>query len=252
MRYILILLLGVLLGGGLVFYFLVGAPRSKTLPGVPVKAPDTGGDPPGTAVVSLDEKFFDTALGAIFRDLQPPVFPLHLGMVNTPGLSDGGQIRYAMFQSDCTDQIQLLPEGSGIVSGVHFTDRKIVTPLAFTGSYNAPVLGCLKFRGWANANMEISFDQPKQTIYGRINVESVNLEGVQPGANQAVTSLVQGAINQRVNPLELVRPQQLTIVLPVQASNGTLKAQVKDVRAEISNGILKLHISYEFKGEKNQ
>jgi hypothetical protein len=157
-----------------------------------------------------------------------------------------------MLQSACSDQIVLLPEGSGIVSGVHFTEGKIVAPLAFSGSYNAPLFGCLNFKGWANASIQLSFDQPKQTVYGRINVESVNLEGVQPGVSGAVTALVQNAINQRVNPLEILRAQQLTLAVPVQASKGILKAQVKDVRSEIKDGNLRLHISYEFSGVKNQ
>jgi hypothetical protein len=252
MRYILILLLGLLLGGGAVFYFLVGAPRARSLPGIPIRAPDQGGDPPGTAVVSLDEKFFDAVLSAIFRDLQPPTFPLQLASLESPQSEGPMQFRYAMFQGDCNDQVVLLPEGSGIVSGVRFVDGNIVTPLAFTGSYNAPILGCLRFKGWARANVQLSFDQPKQTVYGRINVEGVTLEGVQPGANSAVTALVQNAINQRVNPLEVLRAQQLTLAVPVQASNGTLKAQVKDVRSEVKDGTLRLHISYEFSGVKNQ
>jgi hypothetical protein len=253
MRYLLVLLLGLLIGGGAVFYFLVGAPRARTLPGALIKAPDPGGgDPPGTAVVSLDEKFFDAVLGTIFRDIQPPAFPLQLTAMGPA--TQGGPVRfeYAMLQNGCTDQIVLLPEGSGIVSGVHFTEGKIVAPLAFSGSYNAPMLGCLNFKGWASANIQLSFDQPKQTVYGRINVESVNLEGVQPGASGVVTALVQNAINQRVNPLEILRAQQLTLAVPVQASKGTLKAQVKDVRAEIKDGNLRLHISYEFSGVKNQ
>ena len=61
---------------------------------------------------------------------------------------------------------------------------------------------------------------------------------------------VQNAINQQVNPLELLRASQIAPIIPVKASGGVVKAQVKDVRAEILDGSLKLHITYEFSGAK--
>jgi hypothetical protein len=78
----------------------------------------------------------------------------------------------------------------------------------------------------------------------------VNLEGVNPIANTFLTSFVQGAINQRVNPLVLVSEPQLSLSIPVKGSNGVVKARAKDVRAEISEGGLKLHVTYEFSGVK--
>jgi hypothetical protein len=36
----------------------------------------------------------------------------------------------------------------------------------------------------------------------------------------------------------------------VQASGGTVRAQAHDVRAEIKDGALRLHISYDFAGAK--
>jgi len=38
----------------------------------------------------------------------------------------------------------------------------------------------------------------------------------------------------------------------VQASNGSVKAQVKDVRSEAQDGSLRLHITYDFAGTKGQ
>jgi hypothetical protein len=65
-----------------------------------------------------------------------------------------------------------------------------------------------------------------------------------------VTVFVRNAIDQRVNPLELIRAQQLQLMIPVKASNGAVQAHVKDVRAEMLDGTLKMHISYEFTGAK--
>ena len=110
----------------------------------------------------------------------------------------------------------------------------------------------MQFKGWAQTTIKLSFDQAKQTVYGNVNVEGVNLEGVSPIANSFVTVFVQGAINQKVNPLVLVSDRQLTLMVPVKAANGTVKANAKDVRAEVLDGALKLHVTYEFAGVKGE
>ena len=63
---------------------------------------------------------------------------------------------------------------------------------------------------------------------------------------------VRTAIDNRVNPIQFLSPQQLQLLIPVQASNGSVKAQVKDVRAEVQDGSLRLHITYDFNGAKGQ
>ena len=147
--------------------------------------------------------------------------------------------------------VVLAPEGSGTRTSVRFTGGKVIAPLAFSGSYSA--LGmCLNFKGNAQATVQLSFDQGKQTVYGQVNVEAVNLEGVPPGAGGIVTLFVQRAINERVNPLEVLRAPQLSLAVPVQATGGTLKAQVKDVRAEVLDGSLRMYITYDFSGVKGQ
>jgi hypothetical protein len=246
MKYLITLLLGLIVGGGGAIYFL-GTPRAKSLPGTRVQAPNPGGDAPGTAVITLDEKFFDEILGTVFRDLGPPSFQL-TQMNSAPGPI---MIRQAVFQGDCTNNVTLLPEASGVKTHVQFAGGKISTPMAFSGSYNL-VGNCVQFKGWAQTEIQLSFDQGKQTVYGQVNVEGVNVEGVAPFANSFVTVFVQNAINSRVNPLELLHAPQLSPVVPVKASNGSVKTQVKDVRAEILDGSLRMHITYEFNGVRGQ
>jgi hypothetical protein len=98
--------------------------------------------------------------------------------------------------------------------------------------------------------MQLSFDQSSQTLYGRLNVDGVDLEGLNPVANNFATVFVRSAIDSKVNPIQILRPQQLQLLIPIQASNGSVKAQVKDVRSEVQDGSLRLHITYEFKGDK--
>jgi hypothetical protein len=245
MKYILILVLGLALGVGAAIFFL-GTPRAKAVPGARVQAPDPSGDPPATVVVSLSNSFFDELLGTIFNDLGPPSF--QLGSV---GVQPGGEIQNAAFQGGCTNTITLAHQGGSTKTQVQFAGGKISAPLAFSGNYN--LLGnCTELKGWAQTTIELSFDQPKQTLYGRVNVEGVNLENVAPFANTFVTVFVRTAIDSRVNPIEILRPQQLQMVLPINASGGTVKANVKDVRAEVQDGFLRLHITYDFSGTKGQ
>ena len=245
MRYIVTLLVGALLGGGAAIFFL-GAPRARAVPGTKVTAPDPKGDPPGTIVVSLDQGFVDAVLATTFSGLGTPTF--NLGKLESV---DSDRLELANFQGGCSNQLTLLPEASGVKTGVQFRNGQISVPMAFTGSYNL-VGNCMQFKGWAQTSIQLRFDEPKQTVYGSVNVEGVNLEGVSPVANNFVTVFVQTAINQRVNPLILVTERQLSLMVPIKASNGTVKAHAKDVRAEVLDGALKLHLSYEFAGVKGE
>lgn len=251
MKYILILLLGLLVGAGAAYYFFVGAPRVKQqqLGAQPLQAPESAGDPAGTIVLTFDEKFFDTLLSTIFRDLSPPAFKLGEGRAPQTGEGGGRFVAAQEGGGGCTEQISIAQEGSGARTTVSLKDGRIDVPLAFSGS--KVVLGnCMNFKGAAAANIALSFNREQQTLYGQINVEGVNLEGVSPIVGPIVTTFVQTSINQKVNPLVIMRGSQLTLNVPVEASNGTVRAQAKDVRGEIKDGALRLHISYEFAGAR--
>lgn len=243
MRYVVILLLGILLGGGAAIFFL-GAPRAQLMQGQAVQPPAQGGNPPGTVVIALEQSFIDAVLAATFSGLGTPTFQLGQNRNGSERLEE------ALFQGGCTNSITLLPEGSGVKTGVQLRNGNVNAPMAFTGSYN--LAGCMQFKGWAQSSIKLSFDQEKQTVFGYVTVEGVNLEGVNPIANTLVTSFVQGAINQRVNPLVLVSEPQLSLMIPVKASNGTVKARATDVRAEVLDGSLKLYLTYEFIGVKGE
>ena len=243
MKYLIILILGLVLGAGVAIFFL-GMPRAKSAPGVLVQGPPPSGEQKSTVVVTVSNTFFEQLLGTMFRDLNPPALRLSSNSDNQPRLQEVG------FQQGCTNTVTLAQEGSNVKTEVKFVQGTILVPLAFSGSYN--LFGnCMQFKGWAQTNIQLRFDQSSQTIYGRVNVDSVNLEGVNPIANNLVTVFVRDAIDQKVNPLELIRAPQLQLAIPVKASNGALKANVTDVRSEILDGSLRLHITYEFTGQRS-
>lgn len=241
MRYVLVLLAGLLIGM-LATAYLLGA-RGHSLPGSPLKPPDKGVDTSATVTVSVDEKFFEALLGTIYQKLGPPQLKL------SQARSDSW-LQPAVFQNTCSDVLVLNQEVNNIKTGVHFTGGKITAPLAFNGSYS--VAGkCVQFRGTAGATVDLSFDQSKQTVYGALNVEEVALDNVAPLFSALVTAFVRTAINSRVNPFEVLRVSQLALSLPIQAAGGSLKAQVKDVRSEVQEGSLRLYLTYEFDAQKS-
>ena len=135
MKYVLVLLLGLVLGGVLVFFLFVGAPRAGALPGAPLKTPDQGGDPAGTAVITLDEKFFDTVLATIFRDMNAPS-SLLIQLISW--LRRAGQASASDSACGIPGRLhlrgKLLGSGRRNVRPRATFDGKIVAPLAFSGS----------------------------------------------------------------------------------------------------------------------
>lgn len=227
------LLIGLLIGGALTFYFFVGVPQASQPTGIPIQAPDTAGSPAGTAQIALGQDFFNEVLTTIFRDMAAPSFPLG---PQQPGA-----------EQVCGNKITVLREGSGVQTGLRFENNTIAAPLAFTGSYNSP-FGCLQFTGWAQANFELRYDASQQSVTGRINVETVNLDGVNPIVGALVTPLVQNTLNERVNPVQILSGSQISVAAPIVSANGTLQAAVKDIRAEVKNNTLNLYVIYGFQG----
>lgn len=242
MKKALLMLAAGLLVGALATAYFLGSPRSRNLPGIPLKPPDSSGDTSGTVSVTIDEKFFDSLLGTIFTKLGPP--QLKLSAVPQQEL-----IRPVVFQGGCDDVVVLNSESGNVKTGVRFTGGKIVAPLAFSGSYSV-MAQCVQFKGTGRATVDLSFDASKQMVFGALNVEEVQLEGVMPIVSTLVTAFVRRAIAERLNPFPVLPVSQLALSLPVQQSGGNVKAIVKDVRSEVQEGALKLYLTYDFSAEK--
>ena len=240
------LLLGLIVGlliGVLATMYWFGRSGKGSLPGAALRPPDASTAASGTVSVTLEEKFFDALLGTIFQQLGPP--QLKLGQLATEPT-----FQPIAFQDACNNIVVLNAEGGGVKTGVRFTGGKIVAPLAFTGSYN--VVGrCIQFKGTGKASVELSFEQSKQTVFGALIVEEVNLENVPPLVSAFVTAFVRQTIDAQVNPFEVLRASQLALSLPIKTTGGSVKANVKDVRSEVLEGSLRIVMTYDFSAEKN-
>lgn len=241
-RSFLLLILGLLLGAVATAYFL-GLPRSRSLPGSTIRPPDRNNDSSATVAVSIDEKFFDSLLGTIFQKLGSPQLKLSQNQY-TPS------IQSAAFQSSCNNVLELLPDGSNTKTGVKFTGGKITAPIAFRGSYSV-LTTCVQFSGWAKTSVDLSFDQEKQTVFGQLNVDEVTLDNTSTIVSTLATAFVRRTITEKVNPFEVLRVSQLALSVPVRVSGGNVSARVKDVRAEVQEGSLKLYLTYDFNAERS-
>jgi hypothetical protein len=236
-RLLIGLIIGLLIGGVATFMLFVGVPRAGSIPGTPILPPDPAGVPPGTAQIVLRQDFFNNVLGTIFTEMNAPLFALTGDGSQPPPVSPDG----------CSSTITVLPEGSGVRTSVSFANNRLESPMAFTGSYNSP-FGCARFTGWANSVMELRFDAATQSIIGQLNVETVNLDGVNPIVNAIVTPLVQSTLNSRVNPIKIIDGRQVAVNAPIASANANLVATVTDARAEVKDNALNLFIVYDLSG----
>jgi hypothetical protein len=238
------LLVGILVGGGIVFFAFGGARSAAAKPGEPIKPPDP--QHPAAAQVVIKEDLLNQVLTTIFQQMNPPSFPLQASAIEPR--QDVYRIIPAL-EEQCDSRIQVLPEGSGVRTGVAFKDGKITAPIAFKGSLQSMV-GCIQFQGWAQAHLDLRFDAGQQAVYGVVSVDTVNLDGVNPLVSGIVTPIVQGTLNSRVNPILLLRGEQIGMNVPVASAGGDLKARASDIRAEVKDDEVIFSVDYTFEGEK--
>jgi hypothetical protein len=209
--------------------------------------------------VSFNEQFFDSLLDAIFKNLKQPDFPL---ATNSPKSKVESSKSFALSFNDesaananrksqianprCNEVIRLQREVNGVRTAVRFRDGQIYAPLAFSGSYNPPLIGCVDFQGHAETNIELAFDQGKQALIGTVKVLNVQLGSVANLAGGVLARFVQNSIDKKINPIEILRAEKLSFVIPIQNSDGALRLRATGMRHEIGNGVLNVHVGFEF------
>ena len=194
--------------------------------------------------LQIPESFFNRILETIFSHLSPPTFPLSL---NQHAARGGKNIAGP---AECQSQISLTREMDGTRTAVKFREGKITAALAFYGSYRVGLIGsCVSFSGWADTNINLVFEPQRQTLTARVTVENIRLRGVPSLASGVVVGLVQDALDEKINPVEILKAAQLSTVFPVTGTNGGLKLTARKITPEITDGVLRLHIEYEFAGQ---
>lgn len=197
--------------------------------------------------VSFNEQFFDTVLDAVFKNLKKPEFPLALnksGVQNTDALISSFNTAAAV--PPCSERITLHREINGVRTAARFRNGRIYAPIAFSGSYNPPLIGCLDFQGVAETDIELEYDRRNQTLIGKIKVMNVQLGSVANLAGGMIAKFVQNSIDKKVNPIEILKADKLSFIVPVQNSGGALSIKATNLRHEVGNGVLNVYVSFEF------
>lgn len=220
--------------------------------------------------LQLNEQFFDALLDSIFRNSNPPEFPLsqndskskiedsRFKIENSSFKIEDSRSGIAEFteisnpkskipnpKSVCPDSLKLQREIDGTRTAVRFRDGRVMAPIAFTGNYNPPFIGCIDFSGVAETTIDLEFDAARQALIGRARVLSVNMSGAGGIGSGLLAGIVQGSIDKKINPIQIIALDRISFVVPIQNA-GSLKMKAVGIKHDIGGGVLNVRITYEF------
>ncbi|MBK6751763.1 MAG: hypothetical protein KA956_01945 [Pyrinomonadaceae bacterium] len=201
--------------------------------------------------ISLNEPFFDALLDSVFLNYEPPQFSIaRVGSYDDAANSALSFFGYRGPSAEsepgfCTETVKILRENNGVRTAVRFRDGKVYVPLAFSGGYAPPFIGCVDFAGMAEADVDLEFDATTQRLVGRARVTNVNLNGTGGLGGTVIARLIQGSIDKKLNPIEILSLEKVSFGLPIP-NTGPLKMKATGVRPEILNGSVQIRITYDF------
>ena len=204
--------------------------------------------------ISLGEQFFETVIDSVFTHAAPPEFSIAGGSASRGPLANEPwsalTISYPRSflpepKAACKESITLRRDNAGVRTAVLFRDGRIMAPLAFSGGYNPPLVGCVQFAGLAETTLDLEFDEAGQRLIARARVTNVNLNGTGGVGGSVIARLVQSSIDRKINPIEMISLDKLSFLLPLQG-DSKMRMVAKAIRPEVHPGRLDIHVAYEF------
>ena len=107
-------------------------------------------------------------------------------------------------------------------------------------------MGCVEFSGWADAEVNLSYDSARRAVIARFHLRDIHLSNTPAVLSGPLIGMVQGSIDRRYNPVELINLDKLSTRVEIEQAGGALRLQATDVRVEVKPGAVTLHISYKF------
>jgi len=201
--------------------------------------------------LTLNEQFFDALIDATFKNFDPPAFPIGAGAVaeNRPSFAE--TLMPSAFGPSAGEEmlncgeIKVVRETGGMRTAVRLGDGAMRVPLAFSGSYSMPFVGCVDFAGWADSVVNLEFDPATRRLLGRVKVETVNMNGTNGVGGSLIAGLIQGSVDRKFNPMEILTLDKVSFGLPIP-NTGKLKMNAVGIRPEIRPGVMNIHVAYEF------
>ena len=191
--------------------------------------------------ITFSEQFFDALLDAVFMHAPPP--PIDLSK-NESSRSNVAGNSFAP-ASGCNESVKLLRETNGKRTSVRFREGRITAPIAFSGNYSPPLIGCVSFAGVAETIVDLEFDEPNQRLLARARVADVSLNGTGGIGGGIVAKMVQGSIDRKINPIEIIKTDKVSFELPLQTA-GSVRMRATGFAHQVTNGQLMIHVSYNF------
>ena len=182
--------------------------------------------------ITVNEQFLNSFLVGMFDNLQEPSMPLTVGG--------------AQSSANCASEIRLKREVNGVRTAVQFENGRIVGPLAFAGAYYSTLLGCVEFTGWADSEVTMEFSRERRAVLARFRLRDIHLNNTPGLLNDPLRNMVQSTIDRRYNPIELFTLEQLSTNTNIKPAGGALRLEATEVRPEITQNELALHITYRF------
>jgi len=210
------------------FFYVVEAGAQETA----TRGRRAANSTPAEATITVNEQFLNSFLTAIFDNLNEPSMALTVGGAkSTP---------------QCASEIRLKREADGVRTAVRFEEGRIVGPLAFAGAYNASLMGCVEFSGYADSEVLLSYDGARRALVARFQLRNIHLNNTPVLLNGPLLGMVQGTIDRRYNPVELFTLEKLSTRVDIPPAGGALQLRAKEIRPEVTSSALHLHIVYEF------
>lgn len=76
----------------------------------------------------------------------------------------------------------------------------------------------------------------------------VNLNGTGGIGGSVIARLIQGSIDKKLNPVEIIKLDKMAFAVPIRDA-GNLRLKPVAVRSEVSNNLLNIAITYQFEKE---
>ena len=114
--------------------------------------------------INLDEAFFDALLDSVYQNFDPPEFTLGQNFDRESGPSQENYgstnpvptFSYAnYYRRGCSETVRILREMNGVRTAVRMREGKILVPLAFSGSYAPPFVGCVDLTAKASVSSAV-------------------------------------------------------------------------------------------------
>ncbi|MCS6874636.1 MAG: hypothetical protein N2Z23_09610 [Pyrinomonadaceae bacterium] len=186
----------------------------------------------GEILVSLDERFFNLLLDSVFKE------ELEFSIAE---FREEGFIKASF---DCKETVKLRKRIGDRQSEIQFREKRILALIAFTGSYNFPFLGCLDFSGVAESLINLEYGAEKRSIFARVKVLSVNLSGTGGIGGSLIAKMVQGTVDRKINPIEVINLDRLSFNFSVKERQVQMKALA--IRYEVMEDRMNIFIRYVF------